>query len=102
MYCQKCGTENNEGIKFCKQCGAPINTGDAENTSAVTGNKSNFYKTKRNKILAGICAGLAEKWNINPWILRIILILTNFFVIGWLFDIVYIILIFVLKYDDEV
>lgn len=24
MFCPKCGTENAEGIKFCKSCGAPV------------------------------------------------------------------------------
>ena len=24
MFCQKCGTENVEGARFCKNCGAPL------------------------------------------------------------------------------
>ncbi|MDO4830368.1 MAG: PspC domain-containing protein [Clostridia bacterium] len=101
MICKKCGAENNEGLKFCKQCGNPLNEGNAEKTVIPKNNKNGWYKTKRNKIIAGICAGLAEKFNINPWILRIILIVTNFFVIGWFLDIAYVIMIFTLKYDDE-
>ena len=99
--CKKCGTENKEGTKFCKKCGNPLNTENTKKTVSSTNNKSNWPKTKRNKILAGVCAGLAEKWNINPWILRIILIVSNFFVIGWFLDIAYIILIFKLKYDEK-
>ncbi len=101
MICKKCGAENNEGLKFCKQCGNPLSEGNAEKTVIPKNNKNGWYKTKRNKIIAGICAGLAEKFNINPWILRIILIVTNFFVIGWFLDIAYVIMIFTLKYDDE-
>ena len=99
--CKKCGTENKEGTTFCKKCGNPLNTGNSQKTVSSIENKSNWHKTKRNKILAGVCAGLSEKWNINPWILRIILIVSNFFVIGWFLDIAYVILIFKLKYDDE-
>lgn len=101
MICKKCGAENNEGLKFCKQCGNPLSEGNTEKTVISKNNKNGWYKTKRNKIIAGICAGLAEKFNINPWILRIILIVTNFFVIGWFLDIAYVIMIFTLKYDDE-
>lgn len=25
MYCGKCGTENAEGVNYCKECGAPMN-----------------------------------------------------------------------------
>ena len=30
MYCPKCGTENQDGIKFCKKCGASMIEGGAE------------------------------------------------------------------------
>lgn len=26
MYCTKCGTENDNGVKYCKSCGAPLQT----------------------------------------------------------------------------
>lgn len=100
MICKKCGAENNDGIKFCKKCGNPLSFDNTVKTDASIENKPDWYKTKRNKVLTGVCAGIAEKFNINPWILRAILIVTNFFVIGWFLDIAYIILIFVLKYDE--
>ena len=102
MICKKCGTENNEGIKFCKKCGNPLNDTGTEKRDPSQGDKPNWYKTKKNKLLAGICAGIADKFNINPWIIRVILIVSNFLIIGWFLDIAYIILIFVLKYDDEI
>lgn len=27
VFCPKCGLENNDGAKFCKNCGAPLNAG---------------------------------------------------------------------------
>ena len=100
MICKNCGTENKEGTKFCKKCGNPLNEGKVEKKLSSIENKPTRNRTESKKILAGVCAGLAEKWNINPWVLRIILIVTNFFVIGWLLDIVYIILIFKFNHDD--
>lgn len=37
-----------------------------------------LYRSPRGKILAGVCAGLAEKTGLNPWVFRVIFILGNF------------------------
>lgn len=37
-----------------------------------------LYRSPRGKILGGVCAGLAEKTGINPWVFRTIFILGNF------------------------
>lgn len=33
MYCEKCGTQNEEGVKFCSSCGSPMET--SEETTVV-------------------------------------------------------------------
>lgn len=103
MYCQKCGFENQEGVKFCKQCGEPTGGGATAAAASTTATKtSGFFKTKDGKVLSGVCAGLGKKWNMNPWIIRGVLIILNFFGIGFFLDIIYILMIFALKYDDEI
>lgn len=32
MYCSRCGTQNEEGDRFCSSCGASLQAGDAEGT----------------------------------------------------------------------
>lgn len=32
MICQNCGTQNAEGVKFCRECGAPLGLTDAPPT----------------------------------------------------------------------
>ena len=45
--------------------------------------KKRLHKSKKNKVIAGVCAGLANYFNIDPVILRIIwLVLVLFFGIG--------------------
>lgn len=34
-----------------------------------------LYRTKDGKILTGLCAGLGKYFDINPWIIRILLLL---------------------------
>ncbi len=102
MYCQKCGFKNEEGEKFCKQCGEPTGKGTTTvGASTTTAETSKLYKTRDGKVLTGVCAGLGKKWSVNPWVIRGALIISNFIFIGWILDIVYILMIFALKYDDE-
>ncbi|PIQ16391.1 MAG: hypothetical protein COW67_03415, partial [Flavobacteriales bacterium CG18_big_fil_WC_8_21_14_2_50_32_9] len=36
-----------------------------------------FVRT--NRIIAGVCAGIGEKLNISPWIVRIVVIILSLF-----------------------
>lgn len=47
MYCPKCGTELNEGVKFCGKCGAAIQ----KNESRSTQNNAKNGNEKANEIL---------------------------------------------------
>ena len=38
MYCSKCGTQNNEGYKFCIKCGNSLNSTSAEASTVVEEN----------------------------------------------------------------
>lgn len=40
--------------------------------------KPALYRSPRGKMLAGVCAGLAEKTGINVWVFRVLFILGNF------------------------
>ena len=53
-------------------------------------------KSKRNKILAGVCGGIAEFFNINPFIIRLIFVFSSGATV-----LVYLILALFLPYDDD-
>lgn len=52
-----------------------------------------LYRSKDGKILTGLCAGLGKYFDINPWIIRIILLLfaTTLFCIVLYFAVSYLV-----------
>ena len=102
-FCKKCGAEIKEGATFCSKCGATASNEGTTGSDNVKDEHSDgkLMRTDDGRVLAGICAGLGKKYNKNPWIFRGILIVTNFFVIGWFLDIAYVIGIFALKKEGE-
>lgn len=98
-YCRSCGSEMNGKAAVCIKCGMAQAT--VKNGSRSSGCESGALARSRDgKILAGVCSGLGKKMNINPWVFRAILIITQFFGIGFFLDIAYIIAIFALPYRD--
>jgi phage shock protein PspC (stress-responsive transcriptional regulator) len=60
-----------------------------ENKKGFKGKK--LYKSRTNKILAGVCGGLGEYFNIDPTLIRLLWIMITFFTMLWLGIIAYII-----------
>ena len=61
--------------------------------------KKRLYKSRKNKMIGGVCGGLAEYFNMDPTIVRIIAALLCLLKGAGL--IVYIIACLVMPYDDE-
>ena len=38
--------------------------------------KQGLVRSSRHRILGGVCGGLADKWGLDPWALRAIVVLT--------------------------
>ena len=53
-----------------------------------------LYRLRNGKILAGVCTGIADKYKINAWLVRVIAVFSGIGLIP------YIVLAIVLKYDD--
>lgn len=53
-----------------------------------------LYRPKKNRIIAGVCAGLANYFNIDPWIVRLVFLALLF--ADGVAALIYIILIFVI------
>jgi phage shock protein C len=71
----------------------------------------NLYRSRENKRIAGVCGGIAEHLNVEPWIIRLLFV-GSFFMLGGLSILLYIIAIFAIdkrpkestismEYDEE-
>ena len=54
-----------------------------------------LYRSKQNKVIAGICGGVGEYWDIDPVIVRILTVILTL-ISGGLFFLVYIVSVFVI------
>lgn len=101
-YCESCGAEMNSKATLCTKCGVSQTQSGSSfaNSNSSGADLNTLARSRRDKVLAGVCSGLGRKLNMNPWIIRAILIFCNFIVIGWFLDIAYVIAIFALPYED--
>ena len=84
MICPNCQKEIADGSKFCYNCGAKL-AGDAAGTAPATppaayaAPPKKLVRSRRDKKLGGVCAGLAEYFDLDPTIVRVIWFLAVFF-----------------------
>jgi phage shock protein C len=79
MICQNCQKDIASGSKFCYNCGArqPETPSVAAPPPAYQGRKRLVRSTNDRKI-AGVCAGLADYFDIDPIIVRVLWVLAFF------------------------
>ena len=79
MICPKCSKEVAEGSKFCYNCGAQL-AGDAPApTAASAGPVKRLMRSSTDKKIGGVCAGLADYFDLDPTLVRIVWLLAIFF-----------------------
>jgi phage shock protein C len=66
MFCTKCGVALNDQDRFCRRCGHEVGAIPVYEPSA------RLMLDKRNKKLAGVCAGLARYWGTDVTLIRVI------------------------------
>lgn len=59
-----------------------------------------LYKSSTDKKLCGVCAGIANFFNIDPTIIHVIFAIAAIFTTGFPFTLLYIILAFILPEDN--
>ena len=84
MFCTKCGTQVADTANFCSQCGQPTPLGRQQNfqahyentaprdSHADFGPPKRLYRSLNHKMLAGICGGLAEYFDADPTVVRLL------------------------------
>lgn len=59
-----------------------------------------LYKSTTDKKLCGVCAGIANFFNIDPTIIRVVFAIAAIFTTGFPFTLLYIVLAFILPEDN--
>jgi phage shock protein C len=91
MICSNCQKEIADGSKFCYSCGA--NQPGFTSQAAVAPAKR-LMRSSRDKKIAGVCAGLADYFDIDPTIVRVVWLLAIIFAGAgfWVYIILWIVL----------
>jgi len=78
MYCTKCGVELNDAVNFCSSCGQGVGqapgagaAGAAPPSPAAAANQR-LLLDKRNKKIAGVCAGFSRYFGVDLVLMRVI------------------------------
>src|SRR5262252_6507660 len=72
MICTKCGKEITENSNFCYYCGAR----QAPPPSLI--HTKRLMRSAVDRKLAGICGGLAEYFEVDPTLVRLLYVLVTF------------------------
>ena len=67
----------------------------------MSDNPKKLYRSKKNRMIAGVCAGLAEYFNIDPTVVRLIYILLTIFTAIAPFVIIYLIMWIIIPNQTE-
>jgi phage shock protein PspC (stress-responsive transcriptional regulator) len=74
MVCPKCQKEIADGSKFCYNCGAQLTS-----QPAVASPAKRLMRSSRDKKLGGVCAGVADYFDLDPTLVRVLWLIAVFF-----------------------
>src|SRR5271157_6449071 len=79
MLCPKCQKAAPDGSKFCCNCGAQLTDQAAPPAGGYAAPVKRLMRSSRDKKIGGVCAGLADYFDLDPTIVRIVWLLAIFF-----------------------
>jgi phage shock protein C len=77
MFCTHCGNQIPSGSRFCSSCGAAC--APAQNATACPPPFSRLYRAHNDRMIAGVCSGIAQHYGWDVTIVRLILVLCVLF-----------------------
>ena len=75
MTCVNCQKDIAVGSRFCYNCGAKQTEAPPPGLSPATGGKKKLMRSSTDKKIAGVCAGLADYFDLDPTIVRVVWLL---------------------------
>jgi phage shock protein PspC (stress-responsive transcriptional regulator) len=78
MFCPKCQKEVVEGSKFCYNCGAQLTSQGAAPAGGYSAPAKRLMRSSRDKKVGGVCAGVADYFDLDPTLVRIVWLLAVF------------------------
>jgi phage shock protein PspC (stress-responsive transcriptional regulator) len=75
MICPNCQKDIAIGSRFCYNCGAKQAETPPPGLSPATGGKKKLMRSSTDKKIAGVCAGLADYFDLDPTIVRVVWLL---------------------------
>ena len=75
MICPQCQKEIADGSKFCYNCGAKLVADTAAAPPPTYAPPKRLMRSSRDKKLGGVCAGLADYFDLDPTIVRVVWLL---------------------------
>jgi phage shock protein C len=65
----------------------------------MTNNVKRLYRSRTNRMISGVCAGLGEFFSMDPTVVRLIFVIVG--VVGWVFPAVIIYLVMAIVIPEE-
>jgi len=78
MLCPNCQKDIAAGSKFCYSCGARQAETPPPSAPPAYGGRKRLVRSTNDRKLAGVCAGLADYFDLDPTIVRVLWVLAFF------------------------
>lgn len=80
MTCTGCGTTLDTGAQFCSGCGRALQTRSFDLGARIRAER--LVRPREHRMIAGVCAGFAQRYGWDASIVRLVLILAVVFGAG--------------------
>jgi phage shock protein C len=103
MYCRNCGLQIGNEDKYCRECGHQSTAGSESQRQSAAGyvDPRRLTRLTDGKKIAGVCAGLAQYFDVDVTLVRLLVVLGIFFSCG-LVLLAYIIAWIIMPRDSQV
>ncbi|HVO59196.1 MAG TPA: PspC domain-containing protein [Dongiaceae bacterium] len=79
MVCNSCQRNIADGSRFCYNCGARQVVTGTQDMASATGGPKRLMRSSTDKKIGGVCAGLADYFDLDPTLVRILWVVVVFF-----------------------